>query len=288
MDSPGLIFLCRDSVARANVEAFDQPLSGRFDEQDAFAIFDNVEIPKHCVFNDGRVDLYNRITSTGFFPNMQQQTTIRALVKLELAYGLGARMAEIINDTSEATQEMLGEILCYAELTRSALLLAEEHAYDHGDGVFFPDARPLHPLRAMMTQWIPRAMEIVKLIGSHNLLATPNRHMLDTPRLRPLIDAYMKGANEHAAERRAAVFRLAWDFVGSGLAGRQELYERFYIGSGRSNRKMLHVMQSAMASANARSPAPPSEERVTTRERADAAIESILSRRKAGYSRDES
>ncbi len=245
MDSPGLTFLCRDSTVHPGVDPFDQPLSSRFDEQDAFAIFDNVEIPKSRLFNHGHIDVYNTIATTGFFPNMQQQTTIRAIAKLEFAYGLGARMAQAINDKSESTQEMLGEILCYIELTRSALLLAEEYAYDHGDGVFFPDARSLDPLRAMMTQWIPRAMEIVSLIGSHNLLVTPSRGMLNDPQLRPLIDVYINSANDIGAAERAALFRLAWDFVGSGLAGRQELYERFYIGSGRNNRKALHMMQAA-------------------------------------------
>ena len=31
------------------------------------------------------------------------------------------------------------------------------------------------------------------------------------------------------AERRIRLFRLAWDYVGSDLGGRGELYERFYL-----------------------------------------------------------
>ena len=27
------------------------------------------------------------------------------------------------------------------------------------------------------------------------------------------------------------MYRAAWDFAGTGLAGRNELYERFYLGS---------------------------------------------------------
>ena len=42
------------------------------------------------------------------------------------------------------------------------------------------------------------------------------------------------------AERRAALFRLAWDFVGSALGSRNELYERNYLASAKSNRVMLH------------------------------------------------
>lgn len=280
MDTPGLTFLCRDSTVHPGVGLFDQPLSSRFDEQDAFAIFDNVEIPKSRVFNDGHRDIYNTVATTGFFPNMQQQTTIRALTKLEFAYGLGTRLSLAINDKSEGTQEMLGELLCYIELTRAALLISEEHAYDHGEGVFFPHTRSLDPLRAMMTQWIPRAMEIVSLIGSHNLLAVPSRGMLDDPKLRPLIDVYMDSASEIGAEQRAALFRLAWDFVGSGFAGRQELYERFYIGSGRSNRKALHMIQMAPGALHTYGHGTRREgpEFVSARERGFAMVDDILAR----------
>ena len=31
------------------------------------------------------------------------------------------------------------------------------------------------------------------------------------------------------------MFRLAWDFVGTALASRNELYERFYLASGARN-----------------------------------------------------
>ena len=51
MSAPGLKFLCRDSYSRAS-NVFDHPLSSRFDEQDAFVIFDNVEIPYDRLFID--------------------------------------------------------------------------------------------------------------------------------------------------------------------------------------------------------------------------------------------
>ena len=41
--------------------------------------------------------------------------------------------------------------------------------------------------------------------------------MLDDAELRPLIDEFLHGANDVDAERRAAIYRLAWDFIGSGL-----------------------------------------------------------------------
>ena len=101
MDTPGLIFLCRDSAATVGSNSFDHPLSSRFDEQDAFAIFDDVEVPRERVFIDGDIDVYNSVMGpTAWWANIMQQTTIRALTKLEFAYGLAMRMAEAVNDNS--------------------------------------------------------------------------------------------------------------------------------------------------------------------------------------------
>src|SRR6185295_5693014 len=69
IDTPGLKFICRDSVA-VNTNRLDHPLSSRFDEQDAFVIFDDVEVPSDRVFLDGRVDIYNGIRYTGITENL--------------------------------------------------------------------------------------------------------------------------------------------------------------------------------------------------------------------------
>jgi 4-hydroxyphenylacetate 3-monooxygenase len=241
VDTPGLIFLCRDSAATPGAHPFDRPLSTRFDEQDAFVIFDDVEIPRNRLFLDGRIDLYNTVGTTGLRDNMTNQTTIRALTKLEFAYGLATRMAEAIGDASPATQEMLGELLDYVEVSRSAVLLSAEHGRHVGDGVWFPDGRPLHPMRPLLATWFPRVNEIIMLIGSHNLLATPSRRQLDDPLLRPLLDEFLHGAGTIGAEERAALFRLAWDFIGSSLGGRNVLYERFYLTSAARNRISNHL-----------------------------------------------
>src|SRR5215470_4396266 len=240
VDTPGLVFMCRDSAATPGAHVFDRPLSTRFDEQDAFVIFDDVEIPRERLFANGQLEVYNTVGTTGLRDNLTNQTTIRALTKLEFAYGLATRMAEAIGDSSPGTQEMLGELLDYVEVSRNAVLLSAEHGRDVGDGVWFPDGRALAPMRSLLATWFPRVNEILMLIGSHNLLATPSRRQLDDPSLRPLIDEFLSGAKGVDAEERAALFRLAWDFVGSTLAGRNVLYERFYLTSAARNRRINH------------------------------------------------
>jgi 4-hydroxyphenylacetate 3-monooxygenase len=241
MSTPGLKCICRDSCStRPNL--FDHPLSSRFDEQDAFVIFDDVEVPRDRVFINANRDAYNTVMATGWYPNIMQQTMIRAETKLEFAYGLAMRMAEVINDVSPATRQMLGEISCYAELTRAAVRAAEDQAYEWGNGVWFPNGAPLASLRAILPTWFPRVAEIITLIGSHNLLAAPTRAQLDDRNLRPLIDRFLRGGKDVSAEERARVFRLAWDFVGSALASRNELYERFYLASGARNYQLAHTL----------------------------------------------
>src|SRR5581483_3196262 len=50
--TPGLKFICRDSFSKRR-DAFDYPLSSRFDEMDCVVVFDDVEVPKERVFLDG-------------------------------------------------------------------------------------------------------------------------------------------------------------------------------------------------------------------------------------------
>ena len=240
LDTPGLKFLCRDSASSPGADSFDKPLSSQFDEQDAFCIFDDVLVPWDRVFIDGDVQIYNSMRETGYHINMTTQSTTRALTKLEFAYGLATRMAELIGDHSPATTEMLGELACSVRLTANALELSLEQAWQREDGGWFPNGAALEPMRAMLAVWMPRVAEIITLIGSHNLLTTPSRSQLADPGLRPLLDEMLHGADGATADERAAVFRMAWDLVGSGLGGRGFLYERFYLTSATRNKQMLH------------------------------------------------
>jgi 4-hydroxyphenylacetate 3-monooxygenase len=249
MATPGLKFLCRDSVA-GTANRFDHPFGSRFDEQDAFVIFDDVEVPRDRVFIDANVSVYNEVMTRSWNGNVMQQTMVRASTKLEFAWAVATALAEAIGDKSPNAQAMLGELWSYAELARAAVQNAEEHPKEWSNGVWCPATEPLSALRATMPFWMPRANEIIKLLGSHNLLATPSWHMLHDPELRPAIDRYLHGAGDTGAERRARLFRLAWDYAGTALASRVELYERFYLTSGARNQQraqMLAKRDAAMA-----------------------------------------
>lgn len=241
MGTKGLITLCRDHYGVA-ASVGDKPFSSRFDEQDAFMIFDDVEIPMERVFIDGDIDVYNGLMRHGWAANIMQQTCIRAAVKLEFAYELCARMAQATNsDKRPDTAALLGELWGYGCLTRSAIKAAEADGRDYGNGAFFADDRPLRALRAQMPGWMVRANEIIKIIGSHNLLATASLDAIGNPQMGPLIERYMPGAKGMSARERAKLFRTAWDFAGSALGARAELYERFYLASAPRNFALDHM-----------------------------------------------
>jgi len=240
MSTPGLKFICRDAIS-TNDNKFDHPISSRFDEQDAFVIFDNVEVPRDRIHVNCNLAVYNSVMTRSWWPNIMQQTSIRAHTKLEFAWGLASRMVDTINAGQPPAMQMLGELWGYGELTRSAVEAAEAGSFDYGNGTWLPDHRPFSALRSIMPTWMVRANEIIRQLGSHNVFAAPTRAQLDDPGLRPLIDKYMCGAGNMSAEERSRIFRLAWDFAGTALASRNEQYERFYLGSQPRNYMMAQM-----------------------------------------------
>jgi aromatic ring hydroxylase len=152
-------------------------------------------------------------------------------------------MARATNSESRPeVAAQLGEIAAYAALTRAAVTAAEVAAHDWGNGAFFCGERPLNAIRALMPGWMVRANEIIKTIGSHNLLATPSLDALEHPEIGPLLERLMPGANGMSARERARTFRAAWDFAGSALGSRTELYERFYLSSAARSFMAMHFL----------------------------------------------
>ncbi len=228
MGTPGLKFVCRDTFAKSR-SRFDYPLSSRFDEMDAVAIFDDVVVPWDRVFLAGDPISYSEvITDTGWRGHIMHQAFTRAHTKLLFAFGLGHLLANTTGVVRfDHIQEKLGQIWNMVELTRSAIVAAEAgSALDEG-GVWYPDDRPFICLRGEMPKWMPRVNELLQLIGGGGFMCTPSEADVKGP-IAEEIAKYFQAAGADA-ERRIRLFRLAWDFVGSDLGGRGELYERFYL-----------------------------------------------------------
>jgi 4-hydroxyphenylacetate 3-monooxygenase oxygenase component len=229
MATPGLRFLCRDSFSLQR-GAWDAPLSSRFDEMDAVAIFDDVVVPWDRVFLDGDPALHSEvITDSNWRAHIIHQAMTRAWAKLEFAFGLAHTLADMTGvNAFDHVQEKLGELWSMVELTRAGIVAAEAgSAQADGSQDWVPDQRSFVALRGLMPKWIPRAIELIQLVGGGGFMATPTKADWEGP-LRGDIETYFQARNA-GAERKIRAFRLGWDFVGSALGGRGELYERFYL-----------------------------------------------------------
>ena len=112
-------------------DPWDYPLSSRFDEMDAVAIFDDVVVPWDRVFLDGDPELYSTvITDSHWRAHIVHQAMTRAWAKLEFAFGLGHALADMTGvNAFDHVQEKLGELWSMMEMTRAGVIAAEAGSY---------------------------------------------------------------------------------------------------------------------------------------------------------------
>ncbi|MBV8084745.1 MAG: 4-hydroxyphenylacetate 3-monooxygenase, oxygenase component [Chloroflexi bacterium] len=226
--SPGLKFVCRGAFDSDGPE-WDHPLSSRFEEMDAVAVFDEVLVPWQRVFMKGDMDLCNGLfRRTNAYAHAMHQFLVKNLVKAEFMLGLASLMTQAIGTAEFPNiQAFIGEMVDDVETLWAFIRAAEAEAQPHEGGVLVPDLQLLLSARNFFPRVYPRLVEIVQLLGSSGLMATPTG--ADIEALPDEIDKYYQ-ASDIMGIKRIRLFRLAWDAGASSFAGRQALYERFFSG----------------------------------------------------------
>ena len=126
----GLRLYCRRPYAVGQPSAFDFPLSTRFDEPDAMAVFDDVFVPWEDVLVyrsvDGVRDQFHR-TAAHVLGNTQAQ--IRFTTKLKFLLGLASCVVET-NGLGKipAVVDRMGELAALASFVEGQVLAAESTA----------------------------------------------------------------------------------------------------------------------------------------------------------------
>ncbi|HVS77045.1 MAG TPA: 4-hydroxyphenylacetate 3-monooxygenase, oxygenase component [Steroidobacteraceae bacterium] len=228
-DTPGLRFICRESVDYGRSH-FDHPLGSRFEEMDAVVVFDDVRVPWENVFLYRDIARCNQAYArTGAVVHMTHQVTVKNIAKTEFMLGLAHLMATTIAaEGFQHIQEKLAEIWVNLETMRAFLRAAEADAALDEWGVMRPAWNPLDAARNLYPRLYPRMVEIIQQIGASGLVAMPTESDLKGPLLED-IRKYYQAARADAFDR-IPLFRLAWDASLSAFASRQVLYERFFFG----------------------------------------------------------
>jgi len=221
----------RRPFARAG-NAFDYPLSSRFDESDDYVVFDNVFVPWERVFIYRNVEISRDQwfkTPSHAYGNHQAQ--VRYVTKLRFMAGLAHRMNEMTgNLAAPPVQIMMGELAALATVY-DAMLLAHENAAPIRDGVLWPSVVILYSAMALQSEFNGRMLEIIRELAGSAFITLPSSAAdFDNPEIAADLERYMRSASTDA-KSRVALMRLIWDFLGSEFGSRHAQYEKFYGGA---------------------------------------------------------
>lgn len=232
MATPGLSILSRKSYEEGALSRFDNPLSSRFDENDAVLHFNDVKIPWERVFINQNVEMTLKqfhATLAHIFQNYQCQ--IRLLVKMRFLAGIAHTIAEVNGIIAFApVRETLGQIAAEVGLVEGLLYGMEAKGKQVG-AYFVPDRHLLYSAQVLTQKLYPKVIETIRDLAGGGMIMLPSSiEDFYNPKIASLIHG-TQSSPAVSPEQRVKFFKLAWDAVGSEFASRHLQYEMFYAGS---------------------------------------------------------
>ena len=232
MNTKGLKVLSRKSYEAHAPSEFDNPLSHRFDENDAVLFFDNVKVPWDRVFIDQDVEMCQKqfhATPAHVYQNYQAQ--IRLMVKMKFLIGLGHMIAETNGTTNfPQVRETLGQLAAHGAMVEAMVNSMEVKGQSHF-GYFAPDRHTLYSAQVLTQQLYPKVMATLRDLAGGGMIMLPSSVAdFTNPELREMISITQQSPVRNS-EDRVKFFKLAWDAVGSEFASRHTQYEMFYAGA---------------------------------------------------------
>jgi len=233
VNTKGLKIYCRRPYGSSQPSSFDYPLSTRFDETDAFIVFDDVFIPWENTFayrnlNMLRMQFFD--TAAHVLGNNQAQ--IRLIAKMKFIIGVARKIAQVNGiENIPSVQEKLGELGSLAAIVEGMVLASEVSCSIDKNGVAMPNPRFLYGSMGLQSEMYPRAILLLRELAGGGVIQLPSSYRdLTTAESRADLERYMRSPNI-SFEERVKLFKLAWDIVGSEFAGRHLQYEMFYAGA---------------------------------------------------------
>lgn len=232
INAPGLKLYPRRPFAALATNAFDYPLSSRFDETDCFVVLDKVFVPWEHVFIYRNRDIcFGQWwqTPSHSYGNLQAQA--RYVTKLRLMIGVAKRLNEMTgNEGVPAVQVQMGELAALVSLVENALEVQEQKA-TIVDGVVWPSKTALYSVMALQSEFNARMIDIIRELSGAAMISLPGAlEDMESEQTKTDMERYMCSGKSGARER-VALMRLAWDFIGSEFGSRHQQYEKFYGGA---------------------------------------------------------
>ena len=232
MNAKGLQVLSRKSYEAEAVSTFDNPLSSRFDENDALMYFEDVHVPWDRVFVHRNVDMCRaqfHDTPGHIFQNYQAQ--IRLSVKLRFLVGMARKLAETIGTvTIPSVVEQLGHLAAQVNMIETMLAGMEASGGMRGEW-YLPNRSQVYAAQVLSQELYPKVIEKIRELAGGALIMLPSsvedytdenlRRIIRTTQCSPAM----------SPDERTKFLKACWDAVGSEFGSRHTQYEMFYAGA---------------------------------------------------------
>lgn len=231
MNVKGLQVFSRKSYEAAATSQFDNPLSSRFDENDAVIYFDDVKVPweRVLVCRDLKMAQAQwHETRAHVFQNYQCQ--VRLMVKLWFLVGIARKIAEINGIINyPQVRDTLGLLAAKATGVEGMVVAMEAAGEQYGE-YYVPNRAMLAASQVLSQQLYPEIVETIRSLAGGGLIMLPSSALdFAHPDFARVINKTQR-SSVAKPEERVKLFKLAWDAVGSEFGSRHLQYEMFYSG----------------------------------------------------------
>ncbi len=232
MNTKGLRVLSRKSYEAGAVSVYDNPISSRYDENDAVIYFDDVKVPWDRLFVHRNVDLCRaqfHDTPGHVFQNYQSQ--IRLVVKLKFLVGLAHKLTETIGTSNmPQVREHLGKLAANVGMVEAMLHGMEASGEQYGK-FWIPNRHHLYSSQVVTQELYPKMINVIRELAGGAFIMLPSSYRdWGNPTIEPLIRKTQR-SSALDPEEKVKFLKAAWDAIGSEFGSRHTQYEMFYAGA---------------------------------------------------------
>jgi 4-hydroxyphenylacetate 3-monooxygenase len=232
MNVKGLRVLSRKSYEAHAVSVYDNPLSSRFDENDALIYFDDVKVPWERVFVYRATDMCRaQFHDTPGHTLQNYQSQVRLSVKIAFLAGLARRITEAIGTTQiPSVMEQLGYLAAQVGMVNAMLSGMEASGSQWGEW-YLPNKQYMYAAQVLTQDLYPRVVQTIRDLAGGALIMLPSSiRDFTNPELEAIIRRTQRSATMQP-EQKVKFLKAAWDAIGSEFGSRHTQYEMFYAGA---------------------------------------------------------
>jgi 4-hydroxyphenylacetate 3-monooxygenase len=232
MNAKGIRVLSRKSYEASAVSVFDNPISSRFDENDALIYFDDVKVPwdRLFVYRDTEV-CRQQFHDTWGHSYQNYQAQIRLSVKIRFLAGLARRLTEAIGTTNiPSVSEKLGYMAAQASMVEAMLSGMEASGTKAGE-YWVPNKHFMYSAQVLTQDLYPQFINAIRDLSGGALIMLPSSIKdFGDPMINKIIQTTQRAATLEP-EDKVKFLKACWDAVGSEFGSRHQQYEMFYAGA---------------------------------------------------------